>query len=111
MSERDLTIDLDIKQEDMQTVFDVTEFLEVNKKTILSDMKPYISEFLRNEAVFRGPFALAFDDQFKEVVEGELKTTITETFNLDPEKAMYLIEMVDLMGILDYFLDKGKYLE
>jgi len=110
MYERSPDINIDVDQEDIQIVFDVSEFLETNKIEIIEDMKPYVSRFLENEDIFTGPFSLAFDEQFKEIVESELKNKITDIFNLDPEKAMYLIEMVDLMGILDYYLDKTNYL-
>ena len=109
MSRREAVVDLDIPQSDMQLVFDVTEFLETNKESIIKDMSFFISRFLEDEGMFNGPFNIAFNKRFEEVVNSELKGVLLNHFPITIEQARYLIEMMELVGVSEFYFDKDNY--
>ena len=104
-------INIDIKQQDIQHFIDIIEFLEKDKEEIIKDMSPTIKKFLKKENIFNGPFKIAYDEYFINVIIDELKRITSNRFNLNPEEAAYFldIDLLNKIGILDLYKNKELY--
>jgi len=107
-----LVIDFDVPQQDMQKFFDVVEFLETNKETIIEDIRPLVLNYLDREDMFDGPFSLAHTTGISDVILDLLKDKVLDNFNFNYEEVECLMDrdLMELTGTIDSFLDKDNYI-
>ena len=74
-------------------------------------MCPVIKSYLDRSDYFNGPFKIAYEDEYINIIINELKKVVSERFNLNAEEAACLLDpqLLDLTGVLDLYTNKELY--
>lgn len=102
-------IKINMEVEKSQLLFDCLDFLEHNKDNIVQDLGSFAIPYLESKKIFRGPFLVEFRKDFKHKIVSSLRDVIIDHFNVDAEQAMLVLEMAELSGALNDYLEERTY--
>lgn len=98
--------------EDLDKVFQISEFLD-NKEELLEQFKPEVRKFLVKKGFFTGPFKIAYEKAFDELIVSLIKKELVNHFpKFSPEDILILTDVDFLKMVTDgYLFDQENYAE
>lgn len=105
-----MTFDFPFGIEDLTNLFDVVDLLE-NKDELIAEFRPEVQKLMVKKDFFTGPFKLAYQDAFDDLIVRLIKSQIVKHFpNFTPEEILALCDKTFLKMITDdYYFNQDNY--
>jgi len=96
--------------DDISKLFDVVDLLE-NKEELVREFAPEVQQFMVKESFFTGPFRIAYQNAFDELIVHLIKRQIIKHFPaFTPEDVLTICDRDFLKMITqDYYFDPQVY--
>ena len=110
VSNENIIIDFNIDGSSQEYLFELVDFLNLNKKELVEKFSIDVNRFLQNEYAFEGIFKVAYNDAFDEFVCSLVRNELINHFtNLNPEQIMSITEKSVLDMLTDGFYFNTNY--
>lgn len=103
-------IDFPFALEDLNEVFEVSDFLD-NREALIQKFQPEVIKYLERAKYFpAGVMSKVYHAAFEDLITTLIRKEITEHFNYDPEKIL-LLTQPDVIALLSdgYYFDVSNY--
>ncbi len=103
------TIDLPFGVEDLEKVFELTEFLD-NKDELIQEFKSEVQKILVKKTFFTGHFRTKYNEMFDELITGLIRKQIIKHFDFSPEEILILTDTEFLKMIAAPYFEQDNYM-
>jgi hypothetical protein len=106
-----ISIDMALGFDDLEKVFEVTEFLD-NRDTLIEEFKPEVQKLIVKKTFFTGPFRRAYEDAFDDLIVKLIRSQLVQHFNYTPEEIILLTDKTFLKIITeDFYFEQDNYVD